>query len=190
MYCFEDDELDDIVQNMADVKVRRLSVFGARSQQAPGGGSCRSATLRLPTARAARAARAAHYARFPSPAARTRSPWTVNWGAQLVDGRIGVCYPRCRALVRAALRAAAEQPLYVEHGSSPSAYHIEIIGIPSSKAGFYPAFSPPSQPSLGSWATSASPGPKAAQGGGGVASWGSGIPEAAKILPLAVSSRS
>jgi CBS domain-containing protein len=27
MYCFEDDELDDIVQNMADVKVRRLPVL-------------------------------------------------------------------------------------------------------------------------------------------------------------------
>ena len=26
MYCFEDDELDDIVQNMADIKVRRLPV--------------------------------------------------------------------------------------------------------------------------------------------------------------------
>src|SRR5262249_26241542 len=24
MYCFDDDELDDIVQNMADIKVRRL----------------------------------------------------------------------------------------------------------------------------------------------------------------------
>jgi CBS domain-containing protein len=27
MYCFEDDELDDIVQNMADIKVRRLPVL-------------------------------------------------------------------------------------------------------------------------------------------------------------------
>ena len=27
MYCFEDDDLDDIVQNMADIKVRRLPVL-------------------------------------------------------------------------------------------------------------------------------------------------------------------
>jgi CBS domain-containing protein len=27
MYCFEDDELDDVVQNMADIKVRRLPVL-------------------------------------------------------------------------------------------------------------------------------------------------------------------
>src|SRR5262249_47662166 len=27
MYCFDDDELDDIVQNMADIKVRRLPVL-------------------------------------------------------------------------------------------------------------------------------------------------------------------
>jgi CBS domain-containing protein len=27
MYCFEDDDLDDIVQNMADVKLRRLPVL-------------------------------------------------------------------------------------------------------------------------------------------------------------------
>ena len=27
MYCFEDDDLDDIVQNMADIKLRRLPVL-------------------------------------------------------------------------------------------------------------------------------------------------------------------
>jgi CBS-domain-containing membrane protein len=27
MYCFDDDELDDVVQNMADIKVRRLPVL-------------------------------------------------------------------------------------------------------------------------------------------------------------------
>src|SRR5262245_45936737 len=27
MYCFEDDDLDDVVQNMADIKVRRLPVL-------------------------------------------------------------------------------------------------------------------------------------------------------------------
>lgn len=27
MYCFEDDELDEVVQNMADIKVRRLPVL-------------------------------------------------------------------------------------------------------------------------------------------------------------------
>jgi CBS domain-containing protein len=27
MYCFEDDELDDVVANMADIKVRRLPVL-------------------------------------------------------------------------------------------------------------------------------------------------------------------
>jgi len=27
MYCFEDDDLDEVVQNMADIKVRRLPVL-------------------------------------------------------------------------------------------------------------------------------------------------------------------
>jgi CBS-domain-containing membrane protein len=27
MYCFEDDELDDVVKNMADIKLRRLPVL-------------------------------------------------------------------------------------------------------------------------------------------------------------------
>jgi CBS domain-containing protein len=27
MYCFEDDDLDDVVANMADIKVRRLPVL-------------------------------------------------------------------------------------------------------------------------------------------------------------------
>ncbi len=27
LYCFEDDEVDDVVQNMADIKVRRLPVL-------------------------------------------------------------------------------------------------------------------------------------------------------------------
>src|SRR5262249_35455875 len=53
MYCFEDDDLDDIVQNMADIKLRRLPVLDhetgwggslrladlARPDGAPGGGS-------------------------------------------------------------------------------------------------------------------------------------------------------
>jgi CBS domain-containing protein len=32
MYCFEDDELDDIVQNMADIKVRRLPVLDRKKR--------------------------------------------------------------------------------------------------------------------------------------------------------------
>jgi len=27
LYCFEDDDVDDVVQNMADIKVRRLPVL-------------------------------------------------------------------------------------------------------------------------------------------------------------------
>jgi CBS domain-containing protein len=32
MYCFEDDDLDDVVQNMADIKVRRLPVLNRKKR--------------------------------------------------------------------------------------------------------------------------------------------------------------
>jgi CBS domain-containing protein len=34
MYCFEDDELEDVVQNMADIKVRRLPVLDSKKRLA------------------------------------------------------------------------------------------------------------------------------------------------------------
>ncbi len=33
MYCFEDDDLDEVVQNMADIKLRRLPVLSQRGER-------------------------------------------------------------------------------------------------------------------------------------------------------------
>ena len=32
MYCFEDDDLDEVVQNMADIKLRRLPVLNRKKR--------------------------------------------------------------------------------------------------------------------------------------------------------------